>query len=46
VSAWFHAAHEYGVAVLFIAALGFFILSLVNLAREARIGLHDFDHHA
>lgn len=45
VSAYFHVAHEYGVAVLFTVALGFFIVSLVNLARETRIALHDFDHH-
>jgi hypothetical protein len=38
-------AHEYGVAILFIVALVFFILSLVDLAREPRIALHDFDHH-
>lgn len=45
-SAMLHMPHEYGVAVLFIAALVFFILSLVNLARETQIALHDFDHHA
>ena len=45
VSAMLHLAHEYGVAVLFIVALGFFILSLIYLARETRIALHDFDHH-
>lgn len=45
VSAMFHMAHEYGVAVLFVVALGFFVLSLVSLARETRIALHDFDHH-
>jgi len=45
VSALFHVAHEFGVAVLFVVALGFFIVSLVNLARETRIALHDFDHH-
>ena len=44
VAAFFHMAHEYGAALLFIVALGFFIISLVNLARETRIGLHDFDH--
>jgi hypothetical protein len=45
VSALFHVAHEFGVAILFVVALGFFIMSLVNLARETRIALHDFDHH-
>ena len=44
--AMFHMAHEYGVAILFVAALGFFVLSLVYLARETRIALHDFDHRA
>jgi hypothetical protein len=46
VSAMLHLAHEYGVALLFIAALIFFVLSLVNLARETRIALRDFDHQA
>ncbi|WP_342728695.1 DUF2721 domain-containing protein [Bradyrhizobium sp. B097] len=45
VSAMLHLAHEYGVAILFIAALIFFVLSLINLARETRIALHDSDHH-
>jgi uncharacterized protein DUF2721 len=45
VSALLHLAHEYGVAILFVAALIFFVLSLVNLARETRIALRDFDHH-
>ena len=45
VSAFFHVPHEFGVAVLFTVALAFFIMSLVNLARETRIALHDFDHH-
>jgi FtsH-binding integral membrane protein len=46
VSAMLHLAHEYGVAVFFIVALAFFLLSLVDLARETRIGLSDLDHHA
>jgi Protein of unknown function (DUF2721) len=45
VSAMLHLAHQYGVAILFVVALVFFVLSLVNLARETRIALHDFDHH-
>jgi hypothetical protein len=45
VSAMLHLAHEYGVAILFIVALGFFMLSLIYLARETRISLHDLDHH-
>lgn len=43
-SAMVQLAHEYGVAVLFMAALVFFLLSLVNLARETRIALHAYDH--
>lgn len=43
-SAMLQLAHEYGVAILFMAALIFFILSLINLARESRIALHDYDH--
>jgi hypothetical protein len=45
VSAMLHLAHEYGVALLFIAALVFFVLSLINLARETLIALSDIDHH-
>jgi Protein of unknown function (DUF2721) len=45
VSAMLHLEHEYGVALLFIAALVFFVLALVNLASETRIALRDFDHH-
>ena len=44
-TAFFRLQHEYGIAVLFIIALAFFIVSVVNLAREARIGLHEFDHY-
>ena len=43
ISALFNVAHEYGVALLFIAALLTFCVSLVDLAREARIALHDND---
>src|SRR5512135_1857930 len=41
ISAMFHVAHEYGVALLFIAALLTFCVSLFDLAREARLALHD-----
>jgi hypothetical protein len=41
ISAFLDLQHEYGVAVLFIIALSFFTLSLVDLVREARISLHD-----
>jgi hypothetical protein len=37
--------HERGAAVLFMIALGFFAASLVNLARETRIALHEFDYY-
>jgi uncharacterized membrane protein len=46
ISAMLRLAHEYGVALLFMVALSFFLLALVDLARETRMGLHDFDHHA
>lgn len=36
--------HEYGVAILFMVALGFFTASLICLALEVRIALHDLDH--
>jgi hypothetical protein len=39
----FSVAHEYGIALLFIAALLTFCVSLLDLAREARIALHDND---
>jgi uncharacterized membrane protein YqjE len=45
VSAYFNFAHEYGVGGLFVLALVFFIASLVNLARETRIALHELDHY-
>jgi hypothetical protein len=38
------ARHEPGAALLFMVALGLFTASLVNLAREVRIGLTDLDH--
>jgi hypothetical protein len=46
ISAMFNVAHEYGVALLFIAALLTFCVSLLDLAREARIALHDNDLRA
>jgi uncharacterized membrane protein YgcG len=45
VSAFFGIQHERGIAVLFIVTLGFFAASLVNLARETRIALHEFDYY-
>lgn len=48
VNAFFQIAHEQGVGILFIVALGFFAFALVSMALEARIALHDldFEHHA
>lgn len=43
VSAMMSVAHEYGIAILFMAALLMFCASLVDLARETRISLHDND---
>jgi uncharacterized membrane protein YgcG len=45
VSAFFNIEHERGVAALFVVTLGFFTAALINLARETRIGLHEFDYH-
>jgi hypothetical protein len=45
VIAFFDIAHERGVAVLFLVSLGFFAAALVNLARDTRIALHDFDYY-
>ncbi|UGY13043.1 DUF2721 domain-containing protein [Bradyrhizobium septentrionale] len=43
VSAYYRFQHEYGVAILFVVALAAFILSLINLVRETRISLHEYD---
>ncbi|GLR95993.1 hypothetical protein ACVIU7_004788 [Bradyrhizobium liaoningense] len=45
VSALLQIAHEYGVAILFMAAMLMFSAALVDLARETRIALHDNDLH-
>jgi O-antigen ligase len=45
ICAFLQLRHEYGVAILFVVALGFFTLSLVDLVREARISLHDIGHY-
>jgi cytochrome c biogenesis protein CcdA len=45
VSAFFEIEHERGIAVFFIVTLGFFAAALVNLARETRIALHEFDYY-
>ncbi|MGY3609166.1 MULTISPECIES: DUF2721 domain-containing protein [unclassified Bradyrhizobium] len=44
VSSFLQFQHEYGVALLFIVALSFFTLSLVDLVREARLSLNDLSH--
>ena len=43
ICAFYHLAHEYGVALLFVGALIAFCVSLIDLAREVRISLHDND---
>lgn len=43
VSSFYQLAHEYGVALLFVGALIAFCVSLIDLAREVRISLHDND---
>ena len=43
ISALLNVAHEYGVALLFMAAVLMFCASLIDLARETRIALHDND---
>jgi uncharacterized membrane protein YgcG len=45
VSAFLAIQHERGIAVLFIVTLGFFAAALINLARETRIALHEFDYY-
>ncbi|AWL95146.1 MULTISPECIES: DUF2721 domain-containing protein [Bradyrhizobium] len=43
ISAYYQLRHEYGVAVLFVIALGFFTLALINLVREIRVSVHEYD---
>ena len=43
-SAYLHVRHEYGVGLLFILSVAFFMASLINLARETRIALHEYDY--
>jgi hypothetical protein len=45
-SAFFGIQHERGVAIPFMASLAAFTVSLVDFAREVRIALSEFDHHA
>ncbi|WP_426609326.1 DUF2721 domain-containing protein [Bradyrhizobium sp. McL0616] len=46
VSALLQIQHERGVALLFMVALGALTTALVDFAREVRIALSEFDHHA
>jgi Protein of unknown function (DUF2721) len=45
-SAYLNVRHEYGVGLLFMHSVAFFMASLINLARETRIALHEYDHFA
>jgi hypothetical protein len=42
--AFFDLPHEYGVALLFVTALGAFTVSLINFAREIHMAVMDFEH--
>lgn len=44
VAAFFNRDHEVGAALLFVAALIFFVAALIGLAREVSIGLVELDH--
>jgi uncharacterized membrane protein YgcG len=46
VTAFFQLRHEYGVALFFLISLGAFTISLIDFAREVRIALSEYDHHA
>ena len=46
VTAFFQLPHERGVALFFLISLGAFTISLVDFAREVRIALSEYDHHA
>jgi hypothetical protein len=46
VTAFFQLQHERGVAIFLMISLGAFTISLVDFAREVRIALSEFDHHA
>nr|WP_249158170.1 DUF2721 domain-containing protein [Bradyrhizobium jicamae] len=43
ISAYYRLRHEYGVALLFVVALGFFTAALANLVRETRISVHEYE---
>jgi hypothetical protein len=46
VTAFLQIQHERGVAMFFLISLGAFTVSLVDFAREVRIALSEYDHHA
>jgi hypothetical protein len=46
VTAFFQLQHERGVAIFFLISLVAFAVSLVDFAREVRIALSEYDHHA
>jgi Protein of unknown function (DUF2721) len=46
VTAFLQVQHERGVAIFFLISLGAFTVSLVDFAREVRIALSEYDHHA
>ena len=46
VTAFFQLPHERGVAIFFLISLVAFAVSLVDFAREVRIALSEYDHHA
>jgi len=45
-SAFFDIQHERGVAIRLVASLAAFTVHLVDIARELRIALSEFDHCA
>jgi len=46
VTAFLKLQHEYGVAIFFLISLVAFTISLIDFAREVRIALSEYDHHA
>jgi hypothetical protein len=46
VTAFLQIRHEFGAAIFFLISLGAFTVALVDFAREVRIALSEYDHHA
>ena len=46
LTAFFQLQHERGVALFFMLSLSASTISLIEFAREVRIALSEFDHHA